>query len=515
MKRNVKLLADSPFDVLVIGGGIYGAWTAYDAALRGLRVAIVEKNDWASGTSSASSKLLHGGLRYLEQLHFGLVRKSLEERRLLSRLAPHQVHPLRFLIPLYRDARVGRFRLQTGLWLYDRLAGNDQPVAPHRSLRRREVCERFPFLSPDNLTGGLIYGDCQTDDALMVIEIISGAVAAGAAAVNYAEATSLIKRGDRVVGARVRDTVGGEEFEIEASIVVNAAGPWAPSLTDNNNDRLRLSKGVHLLLPALPTNDAMLIMSHRDMRVFFIIPWYGRTLLGTTDSDYEGDPGDVSVNDGDIAYLLEEANRVLGGVRWGRDDIVGSFAGVRALKYEAGKSPDSVTREWVMESPLEGLLVSTGGKYTSSRADATEIVDRVMKWLGKRAVKSPTATRPLPWSPVPADAEQEFAAWKQECIERGMKLGMREETASLGTRYGVHIDEIHELIRAESGLAERIHPDLPFTFAEAAWAAQHGMTVSIDDILRRRMPLSILADLNPDVIQRVIELTGASQHRRA
>ena len=204
MNRDLQRLSDEKFDLLVVGGGIYGAWTAYDAALRGFRVALIEKADWASGTSSASSKLIHGGLRYLEQMHFGLVKGALDERKLLTRLGPHRVTPLRFLIPVYKNTRAGHFRLRMGLWLYDRLAGSNQPVDHHESLSSNDVTTRYPHLNPNGLAGGLTYGDCQTDDAQFVLEIVDGADSAGAAIANYVKATRFLLSGGRVAGA---DTV--------------------------------------------------------------------------------------------------------------------------------------------------------------------------------------------------------------------------------------------------------------------------------------------------------------------
>lgn len=504
MNRNFRALETGPFDLLVIGGGIYGAWTAYDAALRGLRVAIVEKGDWASGTSSASSKLLHGGLRYLEQLHFGLVRKSLDERRRLFKLARHHVTPLRFVIPLYRGGRVGRFRLRTGLWIYDALAGGDQPVARHTSMDLRETHEHCAFLSTDGLTGALTYGDCQIDDARFVVEVVDGAVSAGAVAVNYATATGLLRKNGRVLGARVTDEVDAVEVDVHATVTVNAAGPWADGVSDGGRDgRVRLSKGVHLVLPALPTEDAMLIMARRDRRVFFIIPWYGRTLLGTTDSDYRGDLDNVAVEEADVDYLLGEANRVLE-TPWTPSMILGRFAGVRALKYEPDKTPDAVTREWLLQTPHEGLLVSRGGKYTSARADASEIVDRVTAILGMgRGRPEPTAGRPTPWSP-----DGDFARWRDEQIARAMQLGFDSDTAAQCTSYGTRMDEVLAFAETEPALAGRINHELPFAAAEVLWAAEYGMAATLEDIVRRRMPLVVLLRADRSLLGRIADLAS-------
>ena len=225
MKREFEKLRTGPFDLLVIGGGIYGAWIAYDAALRGLRVAIVEKEDWAAGTSSASSKLIHGGLRYLEHRHFGLVRRALDERRRLCRLAPHRMAPLRFVLPVYEGARAGRLRLKLGLWLYDRLGGKRQPVPRHESLARADFQRDYPFIEQDRLRGGFTYGDVVTDDARYTLEIVDGAIGAGVVAVNRAEAHGLLQEFGRVAGARIEDRETGKRIEVRATVPPTVPAP--------------------------------------------------------------------------------------------------------------------------------------------------------------------------------------------------------------------------------------------------------------------------------------------------
>ncbi|MFQ5511370.1 MAG: FAD-dependent oxidoreductase [Candidatus Krumholzibacteriia bacterium] len=494
------------FDVLVVGGGIYGAWTAYDAALRGLRVAIIDKGDWGSGTSSASSKLIHGGLRYLEQLRLGLVRRSLDERRRLATLAPHRVLPLRFLIPVYRGGRAGSFRLKLGLTLYDALAGKHQPVAAHRVMDRAAVLEAFPFLEPNGLRAGFTYGDCGMDDHRFVLEIIAGAVDAGAVAVNYAEALELLADGGGVAGAVVRDVPANQTMEVRAGMVVNAAGPWAPSLGVNSAPAasVRLIKGVHLVMPPLPTPDAMLIMT-RGGRVFFLIPWYGRTLLGTTDTDYIGDPDRVHVEEADVAYLLDEVNRVLGSVSWTPSDVLAGFAGIRALRKRHGGPAHLVSREWSLEQPARGYLVSVGGKFTSARADAACIVDRVSRALGREAGSSTTGSRPFPWSP----GRDHYDVWRNIALNEAARAGLDADTAAAAIgRFGTSIANL--LTRIESGpaLAERLVPDAPFCKAEVIHAAEHEMVLHLDDLLRRRLPLLILARIDRRTLEEAAALAA-------
>ncbi|MDD5181383.1 MAG: glycerol-3-phosphate dehydrogenase/oxidase, partial [Gallionellaceae bacterium] len=348
MKRDFSLLQDHQFDLLVCGGGIYGAWTAYDAALRGLSVAIVEQGDWASATSSASSKLIHGGLRYLESLDFRLVRKALHERQMLLGVAPHRVWPLRFGVPVYEDSRVGTIQLTAGLALYDFLAGNLSPDFHHRHFKHDEFAGHFPFLATGNLKGGFTYTDAQTDDARLVLELIDGAAAAGAVCVNYCRQTGWVETDGRVSGATVQDQVSGDSAGISARQIINATGQWMAASAQGRG-WCRLDKGTHLVMPALPTDEALLLTAKSDGRVFFIIPWYGMTLLGTTDADYSGDPDRVAVEPKEVSYLLAEANHYLK-IAWTEKDVVGSFAGLRVMKHGNEASPVSASREWELKT---------------------------------------------------------------------------------------------------------------------------------------------------------------------
>ena len=505
MKRDLDGLNHGPFDLLVVGGGIYGAWTAYDAALRGLKVALVERDDWAAGTSSASSKLIHGGLRYLRHLWVRTVQKSLLERRTLTKIAPHQVRPLRFLFPTYRHHPVNRLSITFGLTLYDLLAGRNQPVARHRTLRREAVAKAYPFLRTDALAGGFFYGDCGTDDARLTCEVVAAAQGAGAVVVNHAQATELLRANGRVAGAAVVDGNGGATVEVRAKVTVAATGPWSRALLAGaTRGRLcRFTKGVHLVLPALPCSDAMLLVAASDGRVFFLIPWYGKTLVGTTDTAYEGNPDAVGVEQADVDYLLSELRVHVPGLGWGESDILGRFAGLRTLRNVHGVAPSAVTREWRLESPEPGLLLPVGGKLTSARVDVGQVVAGVMKALGRPVGSLPTE-RPLPWAP-----EGPFAPWQEQMQAAGVAAGLDAETAHWAThRFGTRVVDLHGLLRERPDLSRRVVVTAPFCRAEILLAAREEMAMTLADALRRRVPATLFADIDREVAVDAAALMG-------
>ncbi len=503
MQRDFSKIRDQHFDVLICGGGVYGAWTAYDAALRGLKVAIVDQGDWACTTSSASSKLIHGGLRYLATLNFKLVRKALAERQMLLKAAPHRVWPLRFGIPVFKDSRNGSFRLSIGLTIYDWLAGIVPKNQHHRRHTFADFAERFSSLDSTKLKAGYTYLDAQTDDARFVLELIDGAQTNGAVCLNYCKVIGFEEIKGRLSGAEIQDQVNGETAMVHAAQLVNCTGQWSAD-PRNKNPYGRLSKGIHLILPKILGDEALLLTTKTDGRVFFIIPWYGLTLLGTTDTEYVGDIDHVTVEAEEINYLLTETNRVLKTVNWTEQDIIGRYAGLRVLKPSAGgTSLSSINRDWELITSENGLLSSIGGKFTSAREDAAGIVDTLCKNSGINELCKTFGKR-FPWLPA-----EDYQQWTDAALNEAASLGIDKESAHwLLRRHGNRVSGVFKLIKQNAGLAKRILPGLPFIEADLVFCARHEMVVHLEDLLRRRLPLLILSKMTPVDLQRLAELAA-------
>ncbi len=483
MKRTLDALTDGPFDLLVLGGGITGAGVALDAALRGLRVALIDKGDFASGTSSVSSKLVHGGLRYLEHLELGLVREALQERRLLLRNAPHLVRPLRFVLPFYRGARVPAWQWRLGLTLYDLLAGAGN-LRRSRSLDRRMVRKEFPGLRADALSGGAEFFDAQMDDARLCLEVIKTAAGHGACVANYVEAVAFERRGGTIAGVRAVDRAGGRELLIEARQVVNATGPWVDAVCrlagDGDGPHVRPTKGAHLVAPGRGPGAAFLLLHPRDGRVFFVLPWLGKTLVGTTDTDEGAPPDDVAATPADVAYLLDGFNHYFDPPLTERA-LLGHFAGLRPLLCARPADPSSRSREFRVFGSASGLLSVAGGKYTTYRHVAEVVTDEVTRRLGHRRACRTRLQRldGAPEGPWPA-----FEARATKGLEAmGLSAGAARHLVS---RYGRRAAEVADYVRAGPGLARPIHADEPDLAAELAYQRDHEMAVFADDFLLRR-----------------------------
>ncbi len=398
MKRDLKRLATEHFDILIIGGGIMGTGIARDAALRGLKVALVQKNDFASGTSSRSSKLIHGGLRYLEQGRIRLVRQACHERAILHRIAPYLVKPISILMPIYQDSRVPLWKIRVGLWLYDHLAGDN--IEPHRILSRDEVLAEEPELNPTGLVGGALFYDCQEDDARFVVETLMSAADAGACVANYVEITQFRHGDGQLIAAYACDRISGGEFDVTASLFINAAGNLVAAVGGIADvihpPRIRATKGVHLLLPRLIRRHGTLLAA-RDGRVFFALPWReNSTLVGTTDTDFAGDPDRIYPDADDAIYLLNSLSRYFPPEKLTPDQIHISFAGLRALAIGNGGSPSSVSREHRIVNHRNGLISIIGGKFTTHRLIAEQTVDTILRTLDRHREDCVTAEQPLP-----------------------------------------------------------------------------------------------------------------------
>jgi glycerol-3-phosphate dehydrogenase len=396
MKRSLDELASGLFDVLVIGGGITGAGIALDATLRGLRVALIDKGDFGSGTSSASSKLVHGGLRYLELAEFALVRESLRERHVLLRLAPHLVRPLRILLPHYAGATRPRWLVKLGLTLYDWLAGREN-IAPHRPLAAPAIQAQVPGLRGEGLRGGFEFYDAQMDDARLCLEVVLTAAASGARVANYVEAVEI--RQDPARQARrceVMDRLAGACFYIHARRVINAAGPWVDEVCRIENSahppHLAPTKGVHIVLPGTGLSMGLLLSHPQDGRVLFVIPWMNRTLVGTTDTFFEDRPDAVRPEVEDVAYLLSAYNHYFSPSRT-VSEVLASLAGLRPLVRARTAKPSAVSREFSVFRSESGLWSIAGGKYTTYRRMAEYLVDQVVNDLGGSHRATPSCTR--------------------------------------------------------------------------------------------------------------------------
>ena len=484
-------LAAGPLDVLVVGGGITGAGAALDAVSRGLRVGLVESRDLAAGTSSRSSKLIHGGLRYLEQGDFKLVREALRERDLLvTRLAPHLVKPVPFLYPLYRKV-VERPYVGAGLVIYDAMEGTRRPVPYHRHLTTRGALRRAPALRHERLAGAMVYYDAQVDDARHTVFVARTAAAYGATVVTRASATSLLRSADgsQVTGARVRDEETGRSFDVLATRVVVCAGVWTDLVHSlggvQAGYQVRMSKGVHLVMPrsAIDAETGMIVRTEKS--VLFFIPWGERWIVGTTDTDWSGDRAEPTATGEDVDYILAAANRVLA-TPLTRADVMGVYAGLRPLVAAAAGTPTTkLSREHVVDVPLPGLVSIAGGKFTTYRLMARDVVDAAVADFPRPVPASVTEQLPL----LGADGLPAVRAAAQRLAEDdGMSLAAIEH---LLTRYGAAVGEVLELIRSDKSLGRPLLDGYPYLRAEVAYAVTHEGALHIEDVLARRIRLLI------------------------
>ncbi len=530
----LRKLAEGPLDVLVIGGGVTGAGAALDAASRGLRVGLVEARDLAAGTSSRSSKLVHGGLRYLEQRDFKLVKEALRERDLLvSRLAPHLVHPIPFLYPIYKKV-VERPYVGAGLVIYDAMEGTKRPVPYHRHLTTRGALRRAPALRADRLAGAMVYYDAQVDDARLALTVVRTAVAHGAIAVTRASAVELLRspadgdaRGARVTGARIRDEETGRVHDVHATRVVVCAGVWSDLVHEASGVKagyhVRMSKGVHLVMPreAINADTGMIVRTEKS--VLFFIPWgEDRWIVGTTDTDWSGDRAEPAATAADVAYILTAANRVLAKPLTAADVLavyaglrplvadaegaapagsmpaaaengpaprgakgIASLAGAKADPEPAEKPTTKLSREHVVDNPLPGLASIAGGKLTTYRLMARDVIDAAVADFPRSVPASVTDQLPL----LGADGLPAVRAAVRRLAE---DHGVPEQAVEhLIGRYGAVAPEVLQLVHADKSLALPLTDGYPYLRAEVAYAVTHEGALHVEDVLARRVRLLI------------------------
>ena len=500
--ENLARMQSEWFDIAVIGGGITGAGVALDAASRGLSVALVEKRDFASGTSSRSSKLIHGGLRYLEQFHFGLVRESLHERAALMEMAPHLSKPLRFLVPIYSSnerSPLGdsKLKLSLGLWLYDFLAGS-RNIQRHRWLSPDEAVRLAPALDREGLRGAFIYSDCVTDDARLVIEIIKAAADHGALVANYTAVKGL-QKSNRGASLQIEDGLTGQSFELSARLVVNAAGVWSDEvsrLADRSAPtKLRPSKGIHIVVPSkkFESETAVLIPSLGERRFLFVIPWQGRMVIGTTDSDYTGDLDQPRAESSEIDRVLKSATRAFPGANLSSEDVVSTFAGLRPLIAADGQLTTDVSRKEEIFENERGLLTITGGKLTTWRRMAERVVDRALSRLESfDGVSCRDAHRCLTKNIHLAGGA--VGGSKKEALDDAREFGVPVTAVEhLIQSYGGNYRAVLELTRESEQLKSNLIESLPHIAAEVVYAARYEMTATVEDFLSRRTRLELLA----------------------
>ncbi len=489
----IETLKTKELDILVIGGGIVGTGSALDAATRGLRVGIVEARDWASGTSSRSSKLVHGGIRYLEQLDFRLVREALIERGLLlQRIAPHLVKPVRFLYPLTKPV-FERFYIGAGMLLYDLFSytGGRPPGVPHhRHLTRRQVLRAMPSLKANAFTGGLTYYDAQVDDARYVANLARTASFYGAHVASRVRVEGFIKVGERVVGVQAHDLETGEKFEIRARQVVNATGVWTDDtqamVGERGQFKVRASKGVHLVVPRDRFQSKLGLLLRTEKSVLFVIPWGRHWLIGTTDTDWDLDKAHPAATAADIDYLLEHVNKVLA-VPLTRDDVEGVYAGLRPLLAGESDQTSKLSREHIVAHSVPGLVVVAGGKWTTYRIMAKDAIDEAVAALDGRISESITEDIAL------LGAEGYHAAWnKRGKLARAFGVH-KVRIEHLLNRYGVLTDELLDLIRERPELQEPLPGADDYIAAEVVYAATHEGALHLEDVLARRTRISIEA----------------------
>ncbi len=487
----ITALGECEFDILVIGGGVNGVGIALDAASRGLSVALVESGDFASGTSSKSSKLIHGGLRYLEQYDFRLVREALYERELMvTTLSPHLVKPVSFLYPLH-EKLIERTYVGAGMALYDALRGFKRALPWHKHLTQKKVSEIAPSLRLDVITGGFQYFDAQVDDARHTMSIARTAAKYGAVITTRTRCEDVIKNGKRVVGAKIRDLISDEVIEVRAKATIMASGVWSDQLHEKFGLKagysVRMSKGSHIVVPKSAINSQSGVIIKTDISVLFIIPWGEQWIVGTTDTDYQESKEEPLASSDDVSYIINQANRVLE-PKLRRDQVIGVFAGLRPLVSTDPDSPTTkLSREHVVDSPAPGFVSIAGGKYTTYRVMAEDAVDEAVNHLRRIVPDSTTENLAI----IGAEG---YSVLINKIPKLANEYGLAEDAIRhLLDRYGSLFEEVLAQAKDDSTLLEPLIEGLPYIKAEALYAITHEAALSIDDLLSRRTRIAFEA----------------------
>ncbi len=490
-ERAISQLTGEKFDILVIGGGVTGVGAALDAASRGLTVALIESQDIAAGTSSRSSKLIHGGLRYLEQYDFKLVREALHERELMvSSLSPHLVKPVGFLFPLTEKFKE-RTYVGAGLALYDALRGFQRALPWHKHIGQKQINEIAPSLRPDLIMGAIKYFDAQVDDARHTMSIARTAARHGAVIATRVSAESLLREGKRVVGVKAKDLVTGKTINISATATVMCAGIWSDELHAKFDlvpgYGVTMSKGVHIVLPGSAIKSNAGIILKTPVSVLFLIPWADKWIVGTTDTPYTGNRAEPFASREDVQYILDQANRVLT-PKLDAAEIIGVYAGLRPLvSNNKNSATTKLSREHTVDRPAAGFVSVAGGKYTTYRIMAKDAIDRAVIELRELTSESVTEKLPL------VGADGYFALVQQlERLSEGSGLDAQTITHLLN-RYGSMISEVLELIEENPKLAAKVDEDLLYIKAEIHYAASHEGARTVDDVISRRTRISFEA----------------------
>ncbi len=511
MKPNTRQteLCRTEFDLIVIGAGINGAGIARDAALRGLNVLLLDKGDFGSGTSSASTRLIHGGLRYLEYGELGLVRESLREREILTRIAPHLVKPLPILLPIYQSARRGSWTIRAGMFAYDLLArlsaGSSMPGS--RNLSEAAALKEAPGLQPVGLRGAALYYDAQVEFAeRLVFENALAAKESGATLSTYARVDRLIIENQAVCGVEYTDVLTGDVRSALAPMTINAAGPWVDELAGAVQAPRLIggTKGSHLIVSPFngAPQTALYVEARRDRRPFFIIPWNANYLIGTTDLRYEGDPGEARIDADEIDYLLDETNRVIPQALLSRASILFTYSGVRPLAFAQGQGEQSITRRHFIHdhSPqISGFISIVGGKLTTYRSLAEQAVDLVFKKLRRSRPRCATAQTPLPGMEIPDDMREELSDPRTLGARFFQESGLPQSLSRRLIRvYGFRAWKILQLIKAEPSLREVFSEGTGAIAAEVVFSFQHELARTLADCLLRRTMVGLSANLGID-----------------